>query len=233
MIVLLRLIVAHLIADFLLFPSKWQEKKEQKKQASVFFYIHGLIYGLVTYVLLAEWNNWWAPIALATIHLLADLWRMHNKESTANFILYHVFHFLAIFIAWVFIVGEISLLGEIIEGYFNKSSAWILLMGYLVVIWPMRYIIALATQRWRKEVQNEGLMDAGKWIGQIERILILTFVFINKFEAIGFLITAKSIFRFSEINKERKEAEYILIGTLLSFALSIVWGLLLQMLLLQ
>lgn len=123
------------------------------------------------------------------------------------------------------------MLREIIEGYFGSVHVWVMLVGYLVVIWPMRYVIALATKRWRKEIQNEGLMDAGKWIGQIERILILTFVFINKFEAIGFLITAKSIFRFSEINKERKEAEYILIGTLLSFALSIVWGLLLQMLL--
>ena len=231
MILLIRLIVAHLIADFLLFPSKWQEKKEQQKQYSPFFYLHGLIYGLTTYVLLAEWSNWRAPGCLTIAHLLVDMWRMHSKESTANFLLYHLLHNAAIFIVWVFMIGDISTFGEIIEGYFNRENVWVMLMGYLVVIWPMRYIIALATQRWRKEVQNEGLMDAGKWIGQIERILILTFVFINKFEAIGFLITAKSIFRFSEINKERKEAEYILIGTLLSFALSIVWGLLLQMLL--
>ena len=231
MILLIRLIVAHLIADFLLFPSKWQEKKEQQKQYSPFFYLHGLIYGLATYLLLAEWSNWWAPGCLTIAHLLVDMWRMHSKESTANFLLYHLLHSVAIFVVWVFMIGDISTFGEIIEGYFNRENVWVMLMGYLVVIWPMRYIIALATQRWRKEVQNEGLMDAGKWIGQIERILILTFVFINKFEAIGFLITAKSIFRFSEINKERKEAEYILIGTLLSFALSIVWGLLLQMLL--
>lgn len=231
MILLLRLIVAHLVAEFLLFPTKWQEKKAQKKQYSPFFYIHGLIYGLTAYVLLAEWNNWWVPVCLAAAHLLVDLWRIHSKESTANFIFYHSLHCLAVFIAWVFIVGDIGMLREIIEGYFGSVHVWVMLVGYLVVIWPMRYVIALATKRWRKEIQNEGLMDAGKWIGQIERILILTFVFINKFEAIGFLITAKSIFRFSEINKERKEAEYILIGTLLSFALSIVWGLLLQMLL--
>lgn len=231
MILLLRLIVAYLIADFLLFPSKWQEKKLLKKQYSIFFYIHGLIYALAAYVLLAEWGNWWVPVCLTIAHLLIDLRRMYSKESTLNFIIYHLLHFLATFLVWVFIVGDIGTLREIIEGYFNNVNIWVMLMGYLVVIWPMRYIIALATQRWRKEIQNEGLMDAGKWIGQIERILILTFVFINKFEAIGFLITAKSIFRFSEINKERKEAEYILIGTLLSFALSIVWGLLLQMLL--
>lgn len=231
MILLLRLIVAHLVADFLLFPSKWEEKKALKKQYSIFFYVHGFIYGLTTYVLLAEWDNWSIPLCLTIAHLLIDMWRMNNKESTVIFLLYHLIHSLVIFIAWALLVGDIGTIGNIVAGYFNNTNVWVMLMGYLVVIWPMRYAIALATQRWRKEIQNEGLMDAGKWIGQIERILILTFVFINKFEAIGFLITAKSIFRFSEINKERKEAEYILIGTLLSFALSIVWGLLLQMLL--
>lgn len=228
MIILFRLIVAHLLADFLLFPTSWGKKKQQNK---LFFYIHGLIHGLSAYVLLAEWTNWQVPLFIGIAHLAIDYWKINSKENTLNFILNHLFHFIILFLAWLYTLGNIEALGAIIKNYFNQESIWVLTMGYLVVVWPMRYIIALATQRWRKEVQNEGLMDAGKWIGQIERILILTFVFINKFEAIGFLITAKSIFRFSEINKERKEAEYILIGTLLSFALSIVWGLLLKLLL--
>ena len=122
-------------------------------------------------------------------------------------------------------------IGKIISYLYQDKNIWIVTMGYMAVIWPMRFVIALATNNWRKEIQNEGLIDAGKWVGQIERILILTFVIVNKFEAIGFLIAAKSIFRFSDINKDRKEAEYILIGTLLSFALSIVWGIVLSYLL--
>ena len=144
-----------------------------------------------------------------------------------------ILHILVILIAWLIFTEDINYLGRIITYYFNKQKVWVLLMGYLISVWPMRFIIALATQRWRKEIHNDGLLDAGKWIGQIERILILTFVIVNKFEAIGFLITAKSIFRFSEINKERKEAEYILIGTLLSFALSIIWGIFISFLLKQ
>jgi hypothetical protein len=56
---------------------------------------------------------------------------------------------------------------------------------------------------------------------------VFTFVISNQFAGIGFLITAKSILRFSETKKEagRKEAEYILIGTLISFAFSIITGL--------
>ncbi len=43
--------------------------------------------------------------------------------------------------------------------------------------------------------------QTGKLIGTIERSLIIFFMFINKFAAIGFLITAKSILRFKDINK--------------------------------
>ncbi|HTX78161.1 MAG TPA: hypothetical protein VMC62_00765, partial [Longilinea sp.] len=55
-----------------------------------------------------------------------------------------------------------------------------------------------------------------------------TFVITNQFSGIGFLVAAKSIFRFSEIskNEDRKEAEYIIIGTFASFLYAIIisWG---------
>ena len=64
-----------------------------------------------------------------------------------------------------------------------------------------------------------------------ERILVYTFIITNQFAGIGFLITAKSILRFSETKKEieRKEAEYIIIGTLISFAFAIITGLLIKL----
>jgi hypothetical protein len=50
------------------------------------------------------------------------------------------------------------------------------------------------------------------------------FVLIGHPESIGFLIAAKSIFRFGEIkeSKHRMDAEYIIIGTLMSFGYGIL-----------
>ncbi len=61
-------------------------------------------------------------------------------------------------------------------------------------------------------------------IGQLERALIFLFVFVNQSAGIGFLIAAKSVFRFGEIkdHKHRMEAEYIIIGTLMSFGYGIL-----------
>ena len=60
--------------------------------------------------------------------------------------------------------------------------------------------------------------------------MVYTLVLLNQFSAIGFLIAAKSIFRFPEISNslDRQRVEYILIGTLFSFAVAIFSGLLVR-----
>lgn len=77
---------------------------------------------------------------------------------------------------------------------------------------------------------ENGLKDGGLWIGYIERFLILTFVLMSYHEGIGFLLAAKSIFRFGELKNETeiKRTEYILIGTLLSFVLAVCVGMLMK-----
>ena len=56
---------------------------------------------------------------------------------------------------------------------------------------------------------------------------MLTFVLLNQFSAIGFLIAAKSIFRFGDLTKhqDRKLTEYVLLGTFTSVALTMAVGL--------
>jgi hypothetical protein len=51
-------------------------------------------------------------------------------------------------------------------------------------------------------------------------------VILGRWEAIGFLLAAKSVFRFGDLkeSKDRKLTEYILIGTLLSFGVAILIG---------
>ena len=67
----------------------------------------------------------------------------------------------------------------------------------------------------------------------LERFLTLTFILLNQYAAIGFLLAAKSVFRFGELKNptDRKKTEYILIGTLLSFALTIIVGITVRLIL--
>lgn len=69
---------------------------------------------------------------------------------------------------------------------------------------------------------NANGFNAGALIGTIERWLILIFVCMQHYEALGLLIAAKSIIRFSD--KETSRTEYVLAGTLLSIFIAVVVG---------
>jgi len=61
---------------------------------------------------------------------------------------------------------------------------------------------------------------AGKYIGMLERSVAFILILYSQYTAIAFLMTAKTITRFNELN-HRDIAEYYLIGTLLSIAFTL------------
>jgi len=64
--------------------------------------------------------------------------------------------------------------------------------------------------------------NAGRFIGTVERIIMLILLSIGQYSAIGLVLTAKSIARYDRISKEKDFAEYYLLGTLLSTVIVIV-----------
>jgi hypothetical protein len=74
--------------------------------------------------------------------------------------------------------------------------------------------------------QKPGLKDAGKYIGWLERILIVTFVVADFGEAVGFLLAAKALVRYPEIQADKKGlfGEYFLVGSLTSVGVALLAG---------
>ena len=70
--------------------------------------------------------------------------------------------------------------------------------------------------------KEDNLPNAGHVIGNVERMLTLVFVMLGQYEAIGFLLAAKSLLRFRETDTVK--SEYVLVGTLLSFGIAILLG---------
>lgn len=67
-------------------------------------------------------------------------------------------------------------------------------------------------------------VKAGKWIGILERILIVIFLYSNQFASIGFIIAVKSLARFKML-ENKIFSEYYLMGTMISVVYTfIVYG---------
>lgn len=97
----------------------------------------------------------------------------------------------------------------------------LLIVGATLVVYGGGWWIQRMLAPYSDELNDTGLDGAGRLIGYAERTLIFVFVLANAPSAIGFLVTAKSIFRFDSVKRERAHAEYIIIGTLLSFAYAV------------
>lgn len=67
--------------------------------------------------------------------------------------------------------------------------------------------------------QNE--LQMGNIIGKLERVIISVLVLLNQYGAVGFVLTAKSIARYKQL-EDKKFAEKYLVGTLSSILISLV-----------
>ncbi|RPH93284.1 MAG: hypothetical protein EHM72_16480 [Calditrichaeota bacterium] len=95
----------------------------------------------------------------------------------------------------------------------------------------IRYVLGLIKAEPRTKIVPPAALDKvdvqelhrGKVIGVIERILFFFFVITGNYTSIAFILTAKGFTRYKELD-DKNFAEYVLIGTLLSSTLSIVWA---------
>lgn len=115
------------------------------------------------------------------------------------------------------------------------SDTLLLLLVYLLVFKPASVLIGCVLKPWQEKLGDEDntLINGGAVIGYLERSLTLTFVLVGQWQIVGFLLTAKSILRFNELkgSNHQQRSEYVLLGTLLSFSISVALGLLVQLLL--
>ncbi|HCJ67465.1 MAG TPA: hypothetical protein DHV62_09155 [Elusimicrobia bacterium] len=95
-------------------------------------------------------------------------------------------------------------------------------ISYIVVAVLGHFFVRIILKKYLL-TEKGGLEKAGAIIGILERIFTLTLVLINQYESLALILTAKTIARFEEL-KDRKFAEYYLIGTLSSVLFAMLVG---------
>jgi hypothetical protein len=230
MLLFTKLLLAHLIGDFILQPNKWVLDKELKKGKSIYLYLHTALHLVLMLLFVAEVDFIIYGILLAVSHGIIDFIKLKfQKKKTKRiwFSVDQVLHLMMIFIV-VLVYNNISIDFQNID-----HQIWIFITGIVLLTKPTSIIIKNIISIWTPESKNKednSLQNAGNYIGILERLFVFCFIITNHFEAIGFLLAAKSIFRFGDLKeaKDRKLTEYVLIGTLLSFGIAILVGLMVE-----
>lgn len=227
------LILAHLLGDFILQPNSWVADKEKKKGNSIYLYIHILLHILLAFVFLWDRNLWWIALTVGVSHFLIDWAKLQFQTAKTKRTWFFIDQ-----IAHLFVIGMISIIYFPFfrwEDFFNLRNLE-LITAFVFLTVPSSILIKTIISIWtpvtieHSKIQTESLVNAGKYIGILERLLVFVFILVNHWEGVGFMIAAKSVFRFSDLAeaKQRKLTEYVLIGTLLSFGIAVLTGILVK-----
>ena len=215
-------LLAHLMGDYL-FQPKWMASK--KKKVLWVMALHSLINAAVVYLLLGKWMLWLVPLVVLVSHFLIDYARSRlKKDGLGIYLLDQSLHLVVLVALAVFLLiprGVTPYWFEIFPQAAQSAAVYLSAILLLTLAGGVMigYFVHPFQLQIREYYKKKGLNEGGKVIGWLERLLIFVFVLAGQYAGVGFLIAAKSIFRFGELkeSENRKEAEYIIIGTFASF----------------
>jgi hypothetical protein len=229
------LLAAHVLGDFLLQNDDWV----RRKQYFPILLKHVLVLGVLSYLLVGVPRAWELALVVILSHALIDAVKTRSKrDNLLVFLLDQTVHILILIlmaflvVRWQLYPGEGLWLRWFGTAYLDGL---LLFAGAVLSTYVGGFVVGYGVSPFLEKikardahaeeqgdmgaVQARGFEDGGRIIGYLERALIFILVMANQASAIGFLIAAKSVLRFGEVRERenRMEAEYIIIGTLLSF----------------
>lgn len=230
--VFIQLILAHLFGDFILQPNSWVAEKKNKKLKSRYLYLHVLIHTILSFIFLWNIEFWWIAFLVGVSHFIIDAAKLSFQTAKSKKIWFFIDQALHIAV----IAGISFYFNEFNFEFLKNQEILKIIMAALFLTTPASIFIKILLSSWtpvpetQNNIQTESLSSAGKYIGILERLLVFTFIVVNHWEGVGFMVAAKSVFRFSDLAqaKQRKLTEYVLIGTLLSFGMAVLTGILIK-----
>lgn len=238
------LLLGHILGDFYIQTKIMADKKEKSVK---WVLIHGLCYwGIMILVSLPIMSF---KIAVATtvvviLHFVIDVVkfsylsflmkkdRMKQVIERNVFFVDQILHVVSLIgIAYWLVVSNVTINEwRVIKDFFNVIGisesiiiSWML--GLLIIHKPANIAIQKLLMIYKPKNNEEAKQNnnnAGRFIGTVERIIMLIFLSIGQYSSIGLVLTAKSIARYDRISKEKDFAEYYLLGTLISTVIVIV-----------
>ena len=234
------LISIHLLADFLFQTSAYSERKRQVLSTS---FLHSFIYFIIFVAILSPIFEIKKIILFSLIisasHFFINF--IKNKlekifpQRRLQFLFFsfnQLLHFIVILIFYSILNLENFTSQLYIDlkdcEYFKTFILYITVFSIILdpaSVLIRKLFISISPKTYPKAYSEE--LKAGNIIGKLERTIIAILLLNNQFGLIGFVLTAKSIARFKQM-EDKNFAEKYLIGTLTSFLIVLITVLILK-----
>lgn len=236
-LLLVALIIGHLLADFYWQPMSWVNDRNTRHFKAKKLYYHVLVHGVTSALLITLWEytfGWQqlSSVFLATSiivisHYFIDIAKSYSNKGVVPFLFDQIAHIIIIIAISIWLTDNLQFTNSVMALLTNSKALWVI-AGYLIILNPSAVFIRMMLERITNHFSSDGSLPlAGQSIGMLERVLMLTFILLDQFAGLGFLIAAKSVFRFGDLSasKDKKLTEYVMLGTLLSVSVTLFVGL--------
>lgn len=226
------LLTAHFLADFTFQNTKLAQKKLNSFRYLIF---HALIYAVlfsIAILPLVKFQKAVIPyIIIISSHFFIDLIRniadkKFNKKAFlfASFITDQILHvFILVILCYAFnLNSETTLLYgyilriPLLNKLFKYSLLFVIICDPAAIFIKKLFLYIIDTN-----ATEENDPQIGRIIGKLERIIVSILVLCNQYGAIGFVLTAKSIARYKQL-EDKNFAEKYLVGTLTSVSIALI-----------
>ncbi|ASM54591.1 hypothetical protein PNIG_a2590 [Pseudoalteromonas nigrifaciens] len=236
-LLLVALIIGHLLADFYWQPMSWVNDRNTRHFKAKKLYYHVLVHGVTSALIITLWEytfGWQqlSSVFLATSiivisHYFIDIAKSYSNKGVVPFLFDQIAHIIIIIAISIWLTDNLQFTNSVMALLTNSKALWVI-AGYLIILNPSAVFIRMMLERITNHFSSDGSLPlAGQSIGMLERVLMLTFILLDQFAGLGFLIAAKSVFRFGDLSasKDKKLTEYVMLGTLLSVSVTLFVGL--------
>ena len=234
------LISIHLLADFLFQTSAYSEKKRKKlKPLFLHCFIYFIIFEIVLLPILQFKKVFLLGVIISVLHFLINFTKNKLEKSFPQrklqiwiFSINQLIYFaLLIGMNYIFnLENSVSNLYIKLQGYENFKTIILYISVFSIIFEPASVFIRKLFTSISPKIYSKANLEelkAGNIIGKLERIIIAILLLNNQFGVIGFVLTAKSIARFKQM-EDKNFAEKYLIGTLTSFLIVLITILILK-----
>lgn len=225
--VFIRLLLAHVVGDFVFQTDEFCRKKLGKGFRGPHLYLHSLVIFILSWAALGCLSCWWLALIVGVSHLVIDL--VKRKEDIVSFMTDQIAHVICLMIVSNIFIDKGLYVDSCYDcGWINTLCVYALVFlcnGKPANILIKHLLMAYSVKGPNESDTADETIRSGKLIGNLERWLIIVFMLCGQYEAIGFLIAAKSIIRYKD--GDISKTEYVLAGTLISVFIAVITGLLL------
>lgn len=234
------LLITHILGDFYLHNDKSTIKKREVLSINNFFksenFVHSLKHALLSLIVFLfyspsnQWNYFVIFITILLSHYLINLLKstLSQKFNSRNqylFIADQLIHLFIMYLISIFIAANFNriLLFSLNELYIDWILAVSLIGNTASVFFKIFFHTFIPS---KEEIDININFDSSKWIGILERLLILILLTLGEFTSVGVLISVKLYARFNHNNLPEevkknvsailKLENYYIIGTLYS-----------------